>query len=243
MKKLLTFLIIASVLPLSSCAAAVSYSLSDDNAVTSVLSVTLPSGEDSKKYSDEIKKYWESQGFETNLSGDGTTLIGIRKDGFDSRLAAAEGLSKILAGEKSLFHNVRFVYTPSYFKDEYSLDADISLADVIRQNEGQRIPQGELESLLEKAQGGTYSVSIGLPGKILSENADSVENGICAWKIKFAQTRSIHVRTEKEFADRTEEYSALAEAAERDDVLITLCAIAGGAVFLALVLVLILRRR
>jgi hypothetical protein len=94
LKKLLTFLIIASVLPLSSCAASVSYSLSDENAVTSVLSVTLPSGEDTKKYTDSIKKYWESMGFETELSGDGVTLSGIRKDGFDSRLAAAEGLSK-----------------------------------------------------------------------------------------------------------------------------------------------------
>jgi len=243
LKKLLTLLIIASVLPLSSCAASVSYSLSDENAVTSVLSVTLPSGEDTKKYTDSIKKYWESMGFETELSGDGATLSGIRKDGFDSRLAAAEGLSKILADEKSLFHNVRFVYTPSYFKDEYSLDADVSLADVIRRTESQRIPQGEVESLLEKAQGGKYCVSIGLPGKILSENADSVENGVCTWNIQFAQTRSIRVRTEKEFADRIAEYSALAEAAERDDALITLCAVAGGAVFLALVVVLILRRR
>ena len=40
-----------------------------------------------------------------------------------------------------------FAYTPSFDYDKYSLNATVSLDDVIRQNEVQNIPKGEIDAL------------------------------------------------------------------------------------------------
>ena len=246
MKKLTIFLLIcASIALLSSCAgAAVSYRLSDDNTVIVDYEITLSSGEENAaSYVSGISRYWHDMGFDANDTEDnGThTITGTKTLKSDSRGAAAAALSSILTDDKSLFYDAVFTYAPSYFEDNYSFSASISLIDIIRKSEENTIPSGEVDSLIESAGQGIYKLKMTLPGEITHTNADTQNGQECEWILKYAEERRIELSTKKAFEENVAHYANLTETQSRDDTFFTAFAIAAGALLLLILITVIVR--
>ena len=123
MKKLLVLPLLLLLLLLSACAnTAVSYRLSEDNNVSIDYRVEImPDGETISNYTSKIINYWNNMDFQTNTteSDDTTTLTGTKTTGYNNMEEAAQALSEIFAAEDSLFYDVEFQYTPSYFQDRF----------------------------------------------------------------------------------------------------------------------------
>ena len=247
MKKWLVLLLILPIFLLSACGVAqVAYRLGDDSTVSVMCLIELNSGDtDTTQYTDAIMQYWTDMGFTPGLGqqGDVLTVTGTKKESYDSAAAAADAFSVLLTDDDSLFQNVKFTYTPSYDYDKYSLSATVSLQDIIRQNEVQNIPEGEIDQLEGDAADGTYMLSIALPGEIVSTNADSTQDGICIWTLAFGEVTNISVETSKLNQENIDQYAALQKQQQRDNMLLWICCAAGGVLIVALMIVTILRNR
>ncbi len=247
MKKCLFALLLVPVLLLSACATAqVSYKLGNDYSVTVDYLIELQPGDaDAIQYSNAISQYWSDMGFDVQLDGtDGAfSLNGTKHDTYDSAEAAVQAFSELLQDQKSLLQNASFVYTPSFDSDKYSLQATASLENVIRQSEVQNIPQGEIDALKDDADEGSYTLCVALPGEITATNADSVQDGVCMWTLKYGEARQISVETSTSNSENQEYYAALEEQQHRDEQWLLWCSVAAGALIAALVVVTILRNR
>lgn len=244
-RAIILFIIILLML-LSACAdASVSYILSDDNSVNIDYSLTLtPSGKDVSTYISLIKQYWNDNGFTTDKSEkDGVYIVkGSKSTSLNSRSEAAAEFSSAFTDKDSLFYNVSFIYTPSYFEDNYKLTASISLLDIIRKNEGNRIPEAEVKSFLKSAEDGTYKLSIALPGEVQQTNADEQNGQVCTWLLKYGDERDINITTKKTFDDNISQYASLNETKRTDNQLFLICC-AAAAVSLAVIIIVIITRR
>jgi len=247
MKKWLSLLIILPVLLMSACAVAqVSYRLVDDCSVSVDYMVELNPGDtDAAQYTGAIMQYWIDMGFTPALDqqDDVLTLTGTKKDTYDSPAAAADAFSSLLTDEDSLFQDAKFTYTPSYEYDQYYLTATVSLKDIIRQNDVQSIPEGEIEQLEGEAADGTYTLSLALPGEIVSTNAQSTQDGVCTWTLAYGEETQISLETSRLNQENVDQYTELQTQQQRDDRLLWICAAAGGVLIVALIIATILRNR
>jgi hypothetical protein len=247
MKKWLLLLIMLPVLLLSACAVAqVSYRLADDYTVNIDYLIELdPGNTDAGQYTSAIMQYWTDMGFTQKFGQqDGAlTLTGTKKDMYDSSAAAADAFSGLLTDEDSLFQDATFTYTPSYEYDQYSLTATVSLQDIIRQSEAQSIPEGEIEELEGEAEDGTYTLSIALPGEIVSTNAQNTEGGVCSWTLAYGEVTRISLETSRLNQENVDQYADLQAQQQRDNALLWICAAAGATIIIALIIVTILRNR
>jgi hypothetical protein len=246
MRKML-LLIPVLLLLLSACAVAqVSYRLSDDFSVTVDYSVELqPGNTDAVQYTNAITQYWIEMGFATTFDEEGGVfkLTGTKQNSYDSPAAAAEAFSALLTSDNSLLQDARFIYTPSFEYDQYSLTASVALTDIIRQSDVQNIPEGEIESLEESAGQGTYALRIALPGDIVSTNAESREDGVCTWTLTYGGVTQISIETSKANTENLERYEALQGQQKRDEQLLMICTGAILVILVALVIVTIVRKR
>ena len=247
MKRWLALLLVIPVLLLSACAVAqVSYRLGDDFSVNmDYLLEIKPSDADAIQYTNDITKYWTDMGFSATFDeNDGVfTLTGTKKDAYESSDAAAQAFSELVTADQSLFQDAKFVYTPSFDIDHYSLTATVSLQDIIRQSEVQNIPEGEIETLESSAQDGSYTLRIALPGEVVSTNADSQADGYCIWTLTYGEVTQISVESRKPNQENTEYYAALQEQQRQDEQLLLICVGAIVVVLAALVTVTIIRKR
>lgn len=239
-------LILLLVFVLCSCAKVeASYTLSDDNTTSVDYTIALsPSGEDVSAYIDAITAYWEQMGFTAGSSDENGvyTITGNKTTGGDSRSAAAAQLSTILTDENSLFYDAEFTYTPSYFEDNYSFTAKVSLEDIIRKSEDRSIPAAEVQSLISSAKAGEYRLSISLPGEVTATNADEQSAQACTWLLKYGEAREIEIASKREFAENAEHYASLNETKDRDDMLFTICGAAAGVLVLIIIIAVLVRR-
>ena len=176
MKKTIFLMSVLFLLLFSACAdASVAYNLNDNNEANLEYTLVIKSIElDARNYADSISEYWQTQGFDANaeLGTDNITVSGRKAISSESRQAAANAFGQMLSDQSSVFSDVEFSYYPAFEDDIYSLSAKVSLVDIIRQNEVQDIPSGELEALITQAKNGMYTLSICLPGEISDTNAD-----------------------------------------------------------------------
>jgi hypothetical protein len=247
MKRRLACLLIILTLALSACAdTSVSYRLSGDNSVTIDYRMEIsPDGKDISSYTSMITYYWEALGFTTDMaeSDDTTTLTGTKTVACKDMSEAASSLGAILTDEDSLFYDVDFQYTPSYFQDDFSLKANVTLENLLRQNNSGGLPAGEAQALLNQAADAKYTLSLELPGKIVSTNADSQNGQVCIWNLAYGKVTRIELATTNVFSENIQNYQALQDTRSRN---ILYVAIFGGAAALALIaglLVFFLRAR
>ena len=245
MKKYAVLLLIPLILILSSCANAdISYRLTDDEAVRIEYELSSPSDDENiPRYFESIAAYWDDMGFSTETSDDDefVTVYGKQSTFYDSMEEAATEFSAILTDEASLFYDVTFEYEPSYFEDNFSLSASVSLEDLIRQSEVQDIPSGEVEDLAESANG-TYILTIELPGEVVETNADEQDGQSCSWRLGYGEVTQIELKTTNVFDANVDYFETLTATQQHDRRLFLICAIAGGALLLAVIVVLIVRR-
>jgi hypothetical protein len=232
-------------LTLCSCAdAAVSYQLNNDNTISVDYSLQISSVEDVSAYTDAIADYWQHMGFTASSTEDDGTVVlsGSKTLECDSRSAAAAQFSSMLTDEKSIFHDAEFKYTPSYFEDNYSFTAKVSLEDIIRKSEDRSIPAAEVQTLTASAGKGEYRLSISLPGEITNTNADEQGGQTCTWLLKFGETKEIAVASKQVFEENAEHYAKLHEIKSRDDMLFMICGVAAGLIVLIILIALLVRR-
>ncbi len=236
MKKWAACLLIVLMLILSACAdTSVSYRLTEDNNVTIDYHMEImPGTKDISTYTSEITYYWDVLDFTTDTSETNgtTTLSGTKIVACKDMNHAVSTLASIFTDEDSLFYNVEFTYTPSYFEDDFSLETDVSLENLLRQNSSGGLPAGAAQDLLDQAEKAQYTLSLELPGKVTSTNADSRDGQVCIWNLKYGEVTHIQLATTNAFSENAENYQSLQETRSRD---ILLLAISGGVAALALV--------
>ena len=245
MKKLRLLLILPIIFLLSSCADLdVSYQLTDSDIINIDYQLALSSDDKSiTKYTDLIDSYWLSMGFTTDTNADeGITLMNGQKEiRCESAQEAAEKFSALLTNNNSFFDDVTFVYTPTFQDDTYSLDAAISLKDKIRQAEAQNIPEDEIKVLQTGAENGEYTLSIALPGDIISTNADSQNGGACTWTLPYGETTYISLKTKKINEENIAYYKDLSDTYQIDSQLFITCCIVAGLLIMGVIVILVIR--
>lgn len=239
-------MILFIVLLLASCASAeLSYELSEQNTVELNYKVELNSGDqDLNGYVQTITSYWNNLDFETQTqSEEGLVRItGTRTIKSDTKNLAAENFVSILGGEDSFFENIQFKYIPSYEVDEYDLKAIVDLRDVIRQSEVQNIPDDELSMLISGAKDGNYTLSISLPGEVVSTNADSTDNGICTWQLHYGESTEIKLHNSLRNDENISVYTGLKHDLNQSNTLFLICCIIACVCVLAFIVYFAVRR-
>jgi hypothetical protein len=226
---------------------AVSYRLSDDHSVHIDYRMEITQDEEdnirSHRYS--ITSYWKDMGFTTETAeADGTTtLTGTKTTGYKNMKEAAQALSEIMTAEDSLFYDVEFTYTPSYFQDDFSLKAKVSLENLLRHNEDSGLPAAEAKSLLEKAADCEYTLSIALPGEVVFTNANAQDGQVCTWNLKYGEVTEIELAATNVFSEHVEYYNTLNQTMDRDNLLLIVLSAAAGLALIGAVLILLLRAR
>lgn len=242
----LVLLLIILSLSLSACADVdISYRLSDDNSLNINYSLSLSSvGEDISGNISLIKAYWADMGFSVDDSENNGvfSLNGNKAISCDSQGSAALELSSILTDKDSLFSDVAFTYTPSYFEDDYDLSANISLKDIVRKSKESNIPSAEIESFLKDAENGKYTLSITLPGKVLKTNADTQDGQTCTWLLKYGEARKLELKTKRVFDENAAHYASLNETQSNDNLLFIISCAAAGLLLFLIIIVLSVRR-
>ncbi len=245
MKRLCSLLLIPFILFLTSCTNVhVSYQLSNDNIASLDYSLEIEPNEESiKGYMNTINDYWQSMDFATTLDieNDAYILSGKKTLSSDTKELAAEKFSALLTEDGSLFYDVNFEYLPSYEMDEYSLAANVSLENIIRQNQIQNIPEDETKKLQNGAKSGEYKVSISLPGEVMSSNSDEQNGQICTWYLEFDEARNIQMKTKKSNEENIEYFARLKDNFENESMLFNILGIVGVALILVIILALIVR--
>lgn len=248
MKKwLLLLLIVGLVLLMTACGIAqVTYRLDDDFSVGIDYRVALDSDEeDASQYTNAIIQYWNEMGFATSFDdADGLlTIVGTKKSSFDTPKAAADAFSEILKDENSIFQDVSFTYIPSFEYDRYNLSASVSLQDIIRQSDVQNIPQGEIDTLEGDAANGTYTLCLVLPGEVVSTNAESQQDDLCTWTLRYDEVTSISLETQKTNSENIAQYEALQEQQRQDEQMLLICGGGLAVIVFALIVVTVVRNR
>jgi hypothetical protein len=151
-------------------------------------------------------------------------------------------LSSVLTDENSLFYDAQFTYTPSYFEDNYSFTAKISLENIIRKSEDRTIPAAEVNSLLASAAAGKYKLCISLPGEVTETNADERNGQECTWVLKYGETREISIASKHVFEENVSHYASLNETQSRDNMLFLICGVAAAVLILLIIIVALVRR-
>lgn len=246
MKKLFVILLLPIIIILSSCISVdIAYQVTQNNQINIDYTVTLCSTEkDISEYANEISAYWTDTGFITTVNKfkDDYTIIGQKNIDFGTKQQVASAFSALLTADNSIFYNVVFEYIPSYTEDTYSLSANISLKDIIRQSEEQNIPATEVKEMQTNAQNGKYTISIALPGNVVSTNADQQENLNYIWHLMYGEEKQISIQTKQINQGNITYYQSLQDTDVQDTKLLCVCCIAIGILFVAITISLVIRR-
>ncbi len=246
-KKLLIIMWAIMTLLLSACAVAqVSYSLGDDFTVTVDYKAELhPGDEDAVQYTNAITRYWDEMGFSTAFDEtDGVfTLTGTKRTAYESPEEAFNAFSALLKDDNSIFQDVQITYAPSFEYDHYSLNASVSLQDIIRQSVVQNIPEGEIDTLEGSAANGAYTLCVSLPGEVVSTNADAQQDGLCTWTLPYGEVTRIFVETQKKNSENLDRYAALQQQKREDEKMLLIVIGALALIIGALIAVTIVRKR
>ena len=247
MKKIGLMLLIISVLMiLTSCAEVmVTYKLTEENNMDISYSVRLePDGLDVSAYIDQAQEYWNSMGFETVASEDKSAylLSGEKMIAGDSRQAASSEFSSVVTDEDSFFYDVSFIYTPSYEQDTYKFNAKVSLADIIRQDQVYDFPTNEINSFIEDAYAGNYTLALSFPGDIIATNADETKGKICIWHLKYGEAKEIKLETRLVNSENIKKYADLNETFQSDQQYFIIFGSIAAALLAILIIYTIIRR-
>ncbi|MDD5018499.1 MAG: hypothetical protein PHO15_10430 [Eubacteriales bacterium] len=246
MKNYCVVLLILALFILTSCTdASVSYSLKDNNSIKIVYSITTSAADEKiSDYADDTAAYWEEMGFSTDTSEDDDqyTISGQKTIRKNSMNQASSKFSSILTDDESLFDNVTFEYTPSYFEDNFSLTASVSLKDLFYEKTNQDIPVAELENLLDSAKDGLYTLSIELPGDVVETNADTQRDQVCTWLIRYGETTQIALKTKNVFDENIANYAGLTETQNNDNLLFIIGCIVTGTLLAAVIIIVFIRK-
>lgn len=245
MKKIsLGLLLILIVLAVSACAKAqIVYTLSDENATAVRYALAFEDADqDVAPYLTEIGSYWAQEDMAIYVDKEQSTVTGEKTAEYATVREAAQGFATLLTSGDSPLSHVTFSYTPSLEKDDYSLTADVSLQDVMRQNEAQSIPPEQVAELEEAARQGVYLISVAMPGDAVETNADSDDGGLYTWRLEYGKTTKIMLHTQKENKQAVQSYNKLVGIMDDNNMLIMLCAIAAGFCVLMIVLSTVVRR-
>lgn len=199
MKKIFVLCLMLITLMLSGCVnARIEYHLFADHTVTAAYAVTIASDDGRTiQYANTINDYWRSMDFESGVdtAKGQTVIVGEKTRQSNTGKEAAEAFAALLTGEDSLFDDVTFEYQPDYMNDTFLLNAAVSLEDVIRQSKAQNIPVDELEQMVGKADSGTYTLMVSMPGEVLETNADEKDEIGCTWHLKYGKTTNVRLIT------------------------------------------------
>lgn len=246
MKKLCLIILILSALLLAACAdAQVSYQLDESNEIRIDYAISIPSDDnEALRYIDAIEEYWNEMSFDTDTSREDNkrTLTGKKSIASLSKQDAADTFAALLTDDNALFYDVTFDYVPDLREDHYSLEASVSLEDIIRQSEVQNVPPNEIRALEENASSGTYALSIGLPGDIETTNADEIDDQVCTWHLQYGEATQISLETIHVNQENIAKYEGLEDDLAKDKTWMSVCIAAGAALVLAIILMLIVRR-
>lgn len=241
-KAVAVLMVIVSVLFTACAAASISFRLDENNAAGVSYMVDLNEEENTENYINQLKEYWDEQGFETSVDRAGLTVYGEKYVQYDTPVQAAEGFAQIVTSDNVLLYDVNFEYTPSFEYDRYSFFARISLKDVIRQSQAQDIPSDVVSSVRENAAKGIFTVSVKLPGEVESSNAHSTDENTCTWVLEYGEETKLSVITEKTNTDNLAYRTDLESRIERDRTLLIICIAAVAAFLLAAAVAVIVRR-
>lgn len=245
MKKLTYILILVAVLFLSACAnVSISYSLTEDHAASVTYDIHFDeSGDEVNHYLSEVQDYWDRQNFVTTLDRDAGALNGTLSGQYDSSIKAAAGFADIVTLDNAMLYDVVFEHSPSFEEDRYSLSACISLADVIRQSQAQDIPADRIESFKSKAAEGIYTISISLPGEVVSHNADRTQGNVCTWDLAYGEQTILELQTLLVNTENLAYRSSLNDRLMNTQTLLLICGCVGGISLLIVLLSVFVRRR
>lgn len=245
MKKILVICLVLVTLLLSGCVnARVEYHLFEDHTVTAAYSIAIASDDaQTIGYANTINDYWSSMGFESNVDAakGQTAIVGEKTHQNSTGKQAADAFAALLIGETSLFDDVKFTYQPDYEHDTFSLNAAVSLEDVIRQSKAQNIPDDELKQLIGKADSGTYTLVISMPGDVQQTNADVTDQIGCTWHLGYGETTNIRLITRLANEQNINKLDALEKQQQDADRWLRICAVAAAVLAAALLITLIVR--
>jgi|GEM_PF-1621540 len=229
-KTCLVFIFALLLFVLSACASVdLSYTLTDDNTMNIRYRLAFEEpNQDVSSYLSHIGAYWAEKGLAIYADNETAILTGEKTQHFESANSAANAIGGIITSQDSIFSDVSFSYIPSFSMDTYSLSANVSLVDIIRQNESQVMPADQVSALENSAKQGAYTVSITLPGEVTETNADSRDGSTCIWHLNYGEKRTLKLETQKENAANIQRYNELERTAKRNDALILICGIAAG---------------
>ncbi len=212
---------------LSACAFAdLSYTLSEDNtmAINYRLAFENPN-QDVSSYLSHIGAFWAQQGMAIYADNETATLTGEKTQSFESAKEAAVAFADVFTSQSTIFSDVSFLYTPTFSMDTYNLSANVSLIDVIRQDESQIMPADQVAALENSAGQGTYTVSITLPGEVTATNADSRDGRTCTWQLNYGENKTLTLETQKENTANIQKFNDLESTANRNATLLVICGI------------------
>lgn len=243
-KTCLVFIFALLLFILSACASVdLSYTLTDDNAINIDYRLAFEEpNQDVPSYLSKIGAYWAEKGLSIYADNETATLTGEKTQSFDTAESAAKAIGDIFTSQDSIFSDASFSYTPSFSMDAYSLSANVSLVDIIRQNKSQVMPADQVAALENSAKQGMYTVSIKLPGEVTETNADSCEGSTCIWHLDYGEKRTLMLETQKENTANIQRYNELERTAKRNDALILICGIAAGLCIIIIVSSVVVRK-
>ncbi len=244
MKKIVFVLLLTIMLITSACASAdLHYTLAEDNKTTVQYAVSFEKPEqDVTPYLNEISSYWSEQGMTINLDEESHSVTGEKTLESGSAKEAAEAFGSLFASADSIFSNVAFTYTPSLAADDYAFSADVSLADIIRQQQAQSIPSDQITKIEDAAKQGAYRISLSLPGEVADTNADSRDGNVCTWTLEYGKTKTLSLHTQKQNTQTVQDYNKLTSIMADNNMLLIIFASGAGVCVLMIVLSIVLRR-
>ncbi len=246
MKKIFfVYLLIIIMFISSACASAdLTYTLSDDNKTTVRYDVSFETTDqqDVSPYLNEIGSYWADQGLTITMDEAKNTVTGEKTIKSDTVKEAAKTFGDVFSSKDSLFSNVSFTYTPSLSVDDYNFSADVSLKDVIRQQQAQSIPSDQITKIEQAAKQGIYRISISLPGEVTETNADSRDGNVCTWVLEYGKIKTLSLHTHRQNTQTVQNYNKLTGIMADNTKLLIVFASAAIFCILMIVLSIVVRR-
>ncbi len=251
MKKILviiTILIIAALF--AGCTnVTMKYSIDDDNYMS--VSYTLVINKTKEEFKDfdyyylikDITSQWEQQNMTVTVddNDEQLSISGTFEKEHDSREDAYESLDAILKSEYSPFTTAGFEYAPSYFEDEYNLDASISLNDLIRRTDETVIPSDMQQIIAGYANESEFSLIISLPGEAKDTNSDKQEytDGVTTntWNLKYGDEKTLELKSVIVNEENVEYHKSLTDSTNQALLISIICA--GTAVLVLIVFLII----
>ncbi len=245
---LITFLIIAALF--AGCTnVTMKYSIDDDNLMSVSYSMIMDKTKEEFKDFDyyylikDITNQWEQQSMTVTVddNDEQLSISGTFEKEHDSREDAYESLDAILKSEYSPFTTAGFEYAPSYFEDEYNLDASISLKDLIRRTDETVIPSDMQEIITGYANESEFSLIISLPGETKDANSDKQEYSddvtTNTWNLKYGDEKTIELKSAILNEENIEYHKSLTDSTNQALLITIICA---GAAILVLIIFLII---